>query len=313
MAGRRVFILLFGGILLATLLRAVSSPLARATSLPERWALVAVVLVLMGLIGGTFFVIGERLAEQLSQLATQVPDAWTRAREAIQHSAIGRRLLEGLQQSGGGSVLSSVSRLGGFASGTLGALADAALVLFLGLFLAANPEIYKRGLLRLLPVRARRRSGEALDAAGNAMQRWLFGQLIAMTCVGLLTGLGLWMLGVPLALSLGVLAGLLDFVPFIGPIVAAVPAVLLGFMHTPTTALYVAVLYAVVQQIEGNVVVPLAQRWAVSLPPALCILSVIVFGLLFGFPGLLFATPLMVMMMVLVKTLYVEDTLERNA
>lgn len=307
-----VFILLFGGILLAALLRAVSDPLARMTSLPERWALVLAVVGLVGLFGGTFYVIDERLTEQLAQLATQLPDAWARARDAIQQTATGQRLIEMLQQSGGNPVMPSVSRLGSFASGTLGALANTALVLFLGLFLAANPGLYKRGMLRLLPMRARGRTGDALDAAGDALRRWLVGQLLAMTCVGLLTGVGLWMLGVPLALSLGVLAGLLDFVPYIGPVVAAVPAVLVAFMQSPITALYVALLYALVQQVEGNVIVPLAQRWAVSLPPALSILSVIIFGVLFGFPGLLFATPLIVVMMVLVRKLYVEDTLERT-
>lgn len=307
-----VFILLFGGILLAALLRAVSDPLARMTSLPERWALVLAVVGLVGLFGGTFYVIDERLTEQLAQLATQLPDAWARARDAIQQTATGQRLIEMLQQSGGNPVMPSVSRLGSFASGTLGALANTALVLFLGLFLAANPGLYKRGMLRLLPMRARRRTGDALDAAGDALRRWLVGQLLAMTCVGLLTGVGLWMLGVPLALSLGVLAGLLDFVPYIGPVVAAVPAVLVAFMQSPITALYVALLYALVQQVEGNVIVPLAQRWAVSLPPALSILSVIIFGVLFGFPGLLFATPLIVVIMVLVRKLYVEDTLERT-
>ncbi|MBK8211792.1 MAG: AI-2E family transporter [Rhodospirillales bacterium] len=307
-----VFILLFGGILLAALLRAVSDPLARMTSLPERWALVLAVVGVVGLFGGTFYVIDERLTEQLAQLATQLPDAWARARDAIQQTATGQRLIEMLQQSGGNPVMPSVSRLGSFASGTLGALANTALVLFLGLFLAANPGLYKRGMLRLLPMRARGRTGDALDAAGDALRRWLVGQLLAMTCVGLLTGVGLWMLGVPLALSLGVLAGLLDFVPYIGPVVAAVPAVLVAFMQSPITALYVALLYALVQQVEGNVIVPLAQRWAVSLPPALSILSVIIFGVLFGFPGLLFATPLIVVMMVLVRKLYVEDTLERT-
>jgi predicted PurR-regulated permease PerM len=262
------------------------------------------------LVSGTIlFVIGERLAEQLSQLSTQVPDAWARAKLMLQQSHVGRSLLDGLASSG--SALSS--RIGSFASGTLGALANTGLVLFLGLFMAADPELYRCGLLRLVPLRARARCGMALVEAGHALKRWLLGQLIAMICVGALTGLGLWALGVPLALSLGILAGALDFVPYIGPIAAALPAVLLGFTQNPTTALYVALLYAAVQQIEGNVIVPLAQRWAVSLPPALAIVSVIVFGLIFGLPGLLFATPLMVVIIILVRKLYVEGVLEQSS
>lgn len=186
-------------------------------------------------------------------------------------------------------------------------------MVFLGLFLAADPGLYRRGLLRLIPLRARPRWETALIEAGHALERWLLGQLVAMVCVGVLTGLGLWALGIPLALSLGILAGALDFVPYIGPIAAALPAFLMGLTQSPNLALYVALLYVVVQQIKGNVIVPLAQRWAVSLPPALGIISVIVFGLIFGVPGLLFATPLMVVTLVLVRKLYIEGVLEQSS
>jgi predicted PurR-regulated permease PerM len=130
-----------------------------------------------------------------------------------------------------------------------------------------------------------------------------------MVIVGLITGVGLWLLEIPLALSLGLIAGLLEFVPFVGPILSAIPAILVAFTQDGMAPLYVVLLYLAVQQIEGNALMPLIQRWAVSLPPALGLIGVVVFGLLFGVLGVLFATPLMVVVMVLTQKLYVEAAL----
>jgi predicted PurR-regulated permease PerM len=136
------------------------------------------------------------------------------------------------------------------------------------------------------------------------------GQLVAMLSVGLITGIGLWLLDVPLALSLGLIAGILEFIPFIGPILSAIPALLVAFTQDGWTPLYVLLLYLGIQQIEGNVLMPVIQKWAVSLPPALGLLGVVIFGLLFGILGVLFATPLMVVVMVFVQKLYVDTAIE---
>lgn len=131
-----------------------------------------------------------------------------------------------------------------------------------------------------------------------------------MLAVGTMTTVGLWLLGMPLATLLGLIAGILAFVPFFGPIISGILAVLLAFTEGPQDALYVAILFLVIQQVEGNILMPLLQRWAVKLPPILGLLSVVVFGILFGVAGVLLATPLMVVSMVLVRKLYVEDVLE---
>lgn len=131
-----------------------------------------------------------------------------------------------------------------------------------------------------------------------------------MLFVGFATAIGLAILGMPLALSLGVIAGVLAFIPFFGPIASGILAVVLAFTQGPTHALYVAGLMILIQQVEGNVLMPLVQRWAVSLPPVLGILAGVIFGVLFGLVGVLFATPLIVVVMVLVQTLYIEAFLE---
>jgi predicted PurR-regulated permease PerM len=189
---------------------------------------------------------------------------------------------------------------------TLSAVAHALALVMLGIYFAVDPFWYRRGTLRLVPPAYRGRVGSTLSAAAEALRKWLGGVVVAMLVVGCLTGLGLWALGVQFAFTLAVIAAALEFVPFLGPIVAAIPAVLVGFGESPTTALYVALLYLAIQQIEGYLLTPLVQRWAVSLPPALAVLAVLAFGVLFGLPGVLFAVPLLVVAIVVVRKLYIE-------
>jgi len=163
-----------------------------------------------------------------------------------------------------------------------------------------------------VPVAGRKRALLALDASGEALRKWLMGQLAAMVAVGCLTFAGLSLLGVPLAFALALIATLLEFIPFIGPILSGVPAVLVAFTVGPNEALYVVLLYLAIHQIEGNVIMPIVQKWAVKLAPALGIVSIVMFGLLFGLPGILFAVPLMVVVIALVKTLYVDGALEHE-
>jgi predicted PurR-regulated permease PerM len=146
----------------------------------------------------------------------------------------------------------------------------------------------------------------ALGSSARALRNWLGGQLVAMVVVGVVTGVGLALLDVPLALSLATIAALLEFIPFLGPIIAAIPAILIAFTVDPMTALYVLLLYVGVQQLEGYVLTPLVQRWAVELPPALGVLSVVVLGVLFGVPGALFAVPLTIVAIVLVRELCLD-------
>jgi predicted PurR-regulated permease PerM len=149
-----------------------------------------------------------------------------------------------------------------------------------------------------------------MDAAGRALSRWLLGQLIAMGAVGVAVATGLALLKMPLALALGLISGVLEFIPFLGPIISGTLAVIAAFAQGPEQALWVGLLFLAIQQIEGNVLIPLIQRWAVHLPPALAVASVLIFGTLFGWAGIILGTPLMVVCMVLVKQLYVNEVLE---
>jgi predicted PurR-regulated permease PerM len=195
------------------------------------------------------------------------------------------------------------------ASTTLGTVVNAVIVIIIGLYLASQPDLYSRGIKHLLPFRHRERAGEVLREIDESLRRWLIGRFAVMTLNGALTALGLWLLGVPLAVTLGLLMGLLNFVPNFGPWIAAVPALLIAFLQSPRQALYVGLLYLVIQALDAYVLTPLVDRKSVELPPVLTITAQVLLGLVFGFIGLLLASPLAAAAMILVKMLYVEDVI----
>src|SRR6185437_12528628 len=181
------------------------------------------------------------------------------------------------------------------------ALGGAVVVLVLGLYLAADPALYDRGILKLVPKRAEQRTGEVLAHTAGQLRYWLLGKSSLMAFVGISTSIGLWFLHMPLILSLAVLAALLDFIPNVGPIISAIPALLIAFTQGPKTALEVAGLYMAVQIIESYLLAPLVFKRVVSLPPSVTLLSQVFVGSLFGLLGLILATPLSVAGLTMIK------------
>jgi predicted PurR-regulated permease PerM len=180
-------------------------------------------------------------------------------------------------------------------------------ILFLGHYLAADPATYRKGALRLVPMRWRARAAEVVDEMASALRWWLAGKLLSMTLIGIATSLGLLALGSPAPLALGLLAAALTFVPNFGPLIAAIPAMLLDLLSGPMTAVWVGLLYLGIQVVESYVVTPLIQERTVSLPPGLTIAAQVVLGVAAGVFGLALATPLVTAVLVATKRLYVED------
>jgi predicted PurR-regulated permease PerM len=204
---------------------------------------------------------------------------------------------------------SMVTHAGVFFSGILGALASVVIVAFVGIYLAVRPASYINGLVRLFPADKRPRTREIMHEIGHVLAQWLLGKMISMVIIGCLTALGLALLDVPLAMVLGILAGLLDFIPYIGPIMAGLPAVLIAFSESPTLALYVLLLFVGLQTTEAYLLSPLIERRTVSLPPAITIMMQTLLGTFFGLAGIALATPLTAVLAVLVTMLYVQDVL----
>lgn len=304
-------LLLFACVLFAVLLYELSAILHRRFGWNRKVALGAVVLGLLLVIGLGGWAMAPQIAEQSGELARQIPQSLQQLRKLVESKPLLARLAAELPDPKEmmGSLQQFVPNAGLFFGGVLGALGNVVIIVFVGIYFALSPRRYKQGFVKLVPQGKRERAGQVLDDIGATLARWIVGKSLSMLIVGVATAGGLTLLGVPLGLILGIIAGLLDFIPYIGPILAGVPAVLIALSISPDLALYTVLLFLGIQTIEGYVLQPLVEARAVEIPPALTIVMQLVFGSLFDFAGIALATPLTAMLMVLVDKLYVEDIL----
>jgi predicted PurR-regulated permease PerM len=278
------------------------------------WSLVTVCVVLSLSIAVAFWFMAPRLAAQVQELTDRLPRVVEELRTRVDAVPWLDKAIDDMpgpgRLAGRGDLL---GRLTGLFSSTLSFLTNVVLMGFVALYLASNPEQYRRGLVRLFPPGRRDRASEILDELGDSMWWWLVAKLASMLVVGVLSLIGLVLLGVPLAFTLALLAFLLSFIPNIGPVIAAVPALLLALAESPQTALYVLLLYIAIQTLESYLLFPLFQQHAVEVPAALTIAAQVVLGLLLGMWGLALAAPLLAAVIVLVRTLYIEDVLGESS
>lgn len=190
---------------------------------------------------------------------------------------------------------------------TIEVVAGIVIIFFLSIYIGADPRLYRNGIIALIPHRSRERGEQVLEAITLALRRWLVTQLIAMVVMGAVATAVLTALNVRAALPLGILSGLLQFVPMAGPIISAVPAIAMGFVDSPEKAAAVLVAFYVIHFLESHILIPLLMKEGVNLPPVLTVLTQAGMALTFGVTGLFVAVPLLVLVMILVKMLYVED------
>lgn len=304
---RGLLMLAFGAVLAAVILHLIARSIHRRLAFRPGVSLTFAVLLVAALLALAFSLLGAEAANQTRSLARLIPAALQNLEARLEAWGMGGLLRQWTSSVGSGEGV--IANAGRFARSLGNGIADTLLVLVGGIYLAAQPKLYRTGLIKLMPPASRGLVAEALDDSGKTLGLWLKGRLVSMALVGLLTGFGLWAIGVPSALSLGILSALLEFIPFLGPIIAAIPAILLALAHSPEAALWTALLYLLVQQLEGNVVEPLVQQQAVTIPPALLLFALVAAGLLFGVVGILLGAPLTVVLYVLVKRLYVREAL----
>jgi predicted PurR-regulated permease PerM len=308
-SGMHVLLQAFAGVLFALFLSALSEWLSRRSGLGYGWSLAVVTAVFFVATGGVFWLLANRLALQVGEMSEQLPQAFARIRDYLAERTWGRLLLENVPQAAALSPPGDFARLTGLVSGVSEFLVTTVLVLFIGIFGAAEPGLYKAGLLHLVPAPHRPRASEAIDAVAYNLRAWLVGQVFLMIVMGVTTTVGLWLLGVPLALALGLIAGILELLPYLGPWLSAVPAALIALLISPWHLVMVLALYLALHILEGYVLLPLIQRRSVHLPPALTLVAQALLGYLLGLMGLFVAAPLTVAAVVSLKMLYVEDTL----
>lgn len=308
-----VLLLVFAGILVAVLLRGCADWIAHRTPLGPGWSLFVFMAFLLGALTAVGAVIIPESVGEFSQLGSEIAASLEKLQQSLSERSWGRELLGVMPEMTDlrGRFDDAIDRARGFFSTTFGGLASLFVVLFIGLYLASSPRTYTVGLLRLFPDRFQTRVRQVLLELQVSLWRWLLGRLVGIVVVGLLTWIGLLILGLPLALPLALLAAVLAFVPNLGPVLSVLPALVLGLVQGVSTVLWVVVLYSAVQAFETYLITPLVARRVVSLPPVLTIVVQIVMGMYFGILGLLLAGPMAVVVMVLVQMVYLQGVLGR--
>lgn len=297
-----VLTVIFAATLVAVVLHGLARALRRKFPIPYQLAVGLVALIVLLAIVALVYFSGPQIGDQFMRLKQALITQAGDLKGRLGQSSWGQFALDHLPSSLGGNESSSnssgifgtglASSVTGILSSAFGLLGTIAVVLIAGLYFAMSPALYVDGTLRLVPPGHRPLVRKLLLAAGATLWSWTIGQAFDMLVVGLASGIGLTIIGVPLALALGVVAGLCNFIPYIGAILGAVPAILIALSDGTREGLTVAGLYAVIQFLEGNVLAPFIQRHAVHMPPALAILSQTVFGSILGIPGLILASPL---------------------
>lgn len=306
-----LILLVFAAVLGAIVLRSFGQQISRFLRVPVKYAtaLGAALLFFLGLI--IILISTPVIFEQSRQLAETLPRALEHIRQDFsQYDWLPRIPAQGQQTQ------SDLLVLLGKSTSVLGSLFNLFgglfLMVVLAVFFAIEPHMYIRGLLRLIPITYQKRFSEIFMDIGTSLQWWITGTALSMIVTGLLTTIGLMIIDMPLAILLGFLAGALTFIPTIGPVTAGIPAVMIAFVQDPGKALYVILLYTVIQTIEGNLLTPLIMQRAIRLPPGLILFGQILFGIIFGFPGLALAIPLLSAFVIIIKRVYIEDTLNKE-
>jgi predicted PurR-regulated permease PerM len=307
------FLLIFSAVLLAVLLRGSTNFFKSKIKVPDWLGLTMSLLILFVFLGGIITLIIPTVAEQAEEIQQQVPQAWGNLKSNIRETEVGRTILDKVDGEGlmpeDDRMMELAQR---FFTGTFGVLGDILIVLIIGIFFAASPQLYVQGIVVLAAPRFRPRLENVMHQVYDSLKLWLLGKFLAMLFVGVATAIAMLIMGIPAAFALGFIAFLLDFIPNIGPILAALPAILLAFLVGPMTALWVGVVYLVIQQIESMVLVPLIYKKTVAISPVITLASLILLGILAGPLGLIMATPLMACIQVILRELYIKDYLEKD-
>jgi predicted PurR-regulated permease PerM len=309
---RDILLLAFAAVLVACILRGASDAVSHSTGLGPEISLAAVTIVLTSTFAAVLWLRGLAIADQamqiLQQLQTQIEHLWGEL-QTSSWGVLASRQLRDATNSLRGAITGYAP---GVASSMLGIGGSIVVTMAAAAFLAASPQFYLGGSLRLLPTAWRPRARDVAAEVCRTLQLWFAGQLVDMVVVAVLLGIGLSLLGVKLAPTLALLAGLLNFVPYVGALAGAAPALLVALAQSPQLAVWVALLFVAVQLLEGNLIAPLIQKRTTSLAPALTIMSQTLLGSVFGILGLIIATPLTAAIVATVRMAYVESVLEAD-
>jgi predicted PurR-regulated permease PerM len=299
-----VLLLILAGTLIAVFFRGFSGLLHRKTKWQKGTSLIVAVTTTLSALILVFWLMGSNLATQVAQFNDSFPTTIENAKQQLNKSSIGKQIVQKISSEKTRKKISSIAQT--FFKTSFGVLGDLYVVLFIGIFFTVSPGVYKKGLIQLVPTTGKQAAKNILEKMAGNLEKWLKGKLFAMLVVFILTSTGLLIIGVPMWLVLALIAGILNFIPNFGPLIALIPAVLVALLQGPTTAAWVAGLYILVQIAESNFITPMVQQKLINIPPALIIIAQLLIAPLSGGWGLVVATPLMILIIVLVQELYIK-------
>jgi predicted PurR-regulated permease PerM len=299
-----VLMLILAGALIAIFFRGLAGLVEKKTGWSDTVCLIISTIGTLLIITALFWLIGAKVTAQVAELSDTLPATIEKTKQQLQTSSLGKKIVEKINSPESMQKAKSIAQ--SFFRSSFGVLGDVYVVLFLGIFFTVSPKLYVDGIVKLIPTGGRAKGRAIVNTIGENLKKWLTGKLLAMLVVFILTAIGLIIIGMPLWLTLALIAGLLNFIPNFGPLIAMIPAVLIAFMQGPNTALLVAGLYIFVQVLESNFITPNIQKKLIQIPPALIIIAQLMMGVFTGGWGLVLATPLVAIIMVIVQQTYLK-------
>lgn len=299
-----VFLLILSGVLIALFFYGLAGMLQRKLHMPQKGSVLAAIILTFVIIIVVSWLLGSTIEKQIIELTKTLPATVNNAKQQLATSTIGQKILE--NTSSDKAKQQAYAFFGKFFSSTFGVAGDIYVVLFLGLFFTAAPKTYLNGLLLLVPADAKSKAKDILNKIGFTLTKWLKGQIFGMVVIAVLKGIALTILGIPMAIALAVIAGILNFIPNFGPMLSMIPAILIALTQGVDKAVIVTIVYLALQIIEGNVITPGIQQKLIKMPPAVTIIAQLFMGIISGSGGLILATPLVAMVMVVVQQTYVK-------
>ena len=299
-----VFLLLLAASLIALFFGAVSNKIKKWTGLRDGVSLAVTIIVVVLLVGLFFWLVGSEAQIQYKEMQEAVPIMIDNAQTYLNRTTLGQKLSQ--QISDIENQKKVIPFLQDFFKTSFGIFGDLYIVIFLAMFLSVSPFDYVNGVVNLVPRRGKAKTKQLFESMGYNLQKWIKGAIISGFVIFVLISTALLILGVDMWLILAITAGLLNVIPNFGPIIAMIPAVMVALLTSPTLALMVAGSFIIVQAIEGNLITPNIQKKLLSIPPALLISFQVLMGTLAGGWGIVLAVPLLVIVITVVKSLYLD-------
>jgi len=302
-----ILLMTFLGVLIAVYFHGLADFIAQKTKMNRKLSLFISIAGTITLLGAMIWIIGSTVQQQAAQLSHTLPQIVSSAKTKLAGSSVGQQVLGYTSGDNSKKLMDTAST---FFSSSFGVVGDLYIILFLGIFFTADPSLYKNSLLAIVPSQREADGRIIWDRMSTALKAWIKTKLISMVLITILVSIGLMILGLPGALVLGLIAGLLDIIPNFGPVIAMVPGVLLGLMISPQTALIAALIYVGCQTITGSIFMPLIQKKMINTPPAITMISQLVMGVICGLMGIILAVPILLVLNILVDELYIKKKRE---